>query len=197
MSPPRRHSAAQMDATSLTAGTTLSYTTSVPDYPANASWVLKYRLIPRVSGSAILLTGAADGADPTLHRITASAATTAAWAAGVYSWASWVEKAGEVYDVASGTVEITPDPRTAVAGGLDTRSAAQVALEAARAALAAWTPTTKSYQIGERSYTFNAPAEIIAVINYWQGVVKREEDLAAMAAGLGSRRKVYVRLSRG
>lgn len=185
-----------MDATSLTAGTTLSYTTSVPDYPANASWVLKTRLIPRVSGSAILLTGAADGTDPTLHRITASAATTAAWAAGVYSWASWVEKAGEVYDIGTGTVEITPDPRLATAGALDTRSDAQVALEAAKAALAAWSPTTKSYTIGERSYTFNSPQDIFAVINYWQNQVKREEDALAMAAGLGSRRKVYVRLNR-
>jgi hypothetical protein len=185
-----------MDATTLTAGTTLNFTTSVPSYPANASWVLKHRLIPRVSGSAITLTGAPDSADPTLHRTQATAVTTAAWAAGVYSWASWVEKAAEVYDVAVGTVEITPDPRTAAAGALDTRSDAQIALEAAKAAMAAWTPTTKSYTIGDRSYTFNSPAEIIAVVNYWQNEVKREEDALAMAAGLGSRRKVYVRLNR-
>lgn len=184
-----------MDATTLTAGTTLSYTTSVPGYPANESWVLKYRLVPRVSGAAILLTGAADGADPTLHRITASAAVTAGWTAGMYSWASWVEKAAEVYDVAKGSVKVLPDPR-AITAPFDTRSDAQIALEAARAALAAWTPTTKSYTIGDRSYTFNSPDEILSVISFWQSEVKREENAAGMAAGLASRRKVCVRLNR-
>jgi hypothetical protein len=184
-----------MDATTLTAGTTLSYTTNVPDFLANASWVLNYRLIPRVTGSAILLTGAADSVDPTLHRITASAATTAAWVAGIYSWASWVSKAAEVYDVGTGSVKILPDPRVTTAP-FDTRTDAQIALEAAKAAMAAWTPTTKSYTIGDRSYTFNSPTEILAVINYWQNQVKREDDAIAMAAGLGSRRKVYVRLNR-
>lgn len=184
-----------MDATTLTAGTTLSYTTSVPGYLANASWVLKYRLIPRVTGAAILLTGAADATDPTLHRITATATTTGAWVAGVYSWASWVEKAGEVYDVGVGSVKILPDPR-AITSPFDTRTDAQKALDAANAALAAWTPTTKSYTIGDRSYTFNAPAEILAVIAYWKTQVKREDDALAMASGLASRRKVYVRLNR-
>jgi hypothetical protein len=167
----------------------------VPGYPANASWVLKYRLVPRVSGAAILLTGAADSADPTLHRITASAATTAGWATGLYSWASWVEKAAEVYDVGTGSVKVLPDPRAVIAP-FDARTDAQIALEAAKAALGAWTPTTKSYTIGDRSYTFNSPTEILAVISYWQAQVKREEDAIAMAAGLGSRRKVYVRLNR-
>lgn len=184
-----------MDATTLTAGTTLSYTTSVPNFPANASWVLKYRLIPRVSGTPILLTGAADGTDPTLHRITATAATTATWTAGIYSWASWVTKTVETYDVSSGSVKILPDPRV-ITAPFDTRSDAQIALEAAKAAMAAWTPTTKSYTIGDRSYTFNSPTEILAVISYWQNQVKREDDAIAMAAGLGSRRKVYVRLNR-
>lgn len=184
-----------MDATTLTAGTTLSYTTTVPGYPANESWVLKYRLVPRVSGAAILLTGAVDGTDPTLHRITASAVTTAAWVAGAYSWASWVEKAAEVYDVGSGSVKVLPDPRSVVAP-FDTRSDAHIALDAAKAAMAAWTPTTKSYTIGDRSYTFNSPTEILAVISYWQTQVKREDDAAAMASGLASRRKVYVRTNR-
>lgn len=40
----------------LIVGDTLDFVTSVPAYPASSGYTLKYRLIPRVSGTAITLT---------------------------------------------------------------------------------------------------------------------------------------------
>jgi hypothetical protein len=70
-------------------GDTLSDTVSVPGYPASDGWTLKYRLIPRVSGSAIAFSTTADGA---AHVLNVAAAVTAAWAAGDYSWSAYVDR---------------------------------------------------------------------------------------------------------
>jgi hypothetical protein len=181
---------------SIPVGATLNFTTRVPDYPANESWVLHYRLIPRAgSGAAVEMSSIPDAADATLHRIQVPAATTATWAAGHYSWAAWVEKSGEVYDVATGSVRLLPDPRTATAP-IDLRTDAAIALAAAEAALAAWSPTTKSYTIGGRSMTFNSPGEIIPIISYWKAAVQREQRADKLARGMPDPRKVQVRLGR-
>jgi hypothetical protein len=101
------------------------------------------------------------------------------------------------YSVPSETLDVVllPNP-AALTAGTDLRSQAVQALEQARAALAAWSPTTKSYTILGRSMTFNTPAEIIQVINYWALQVKREERAAGLAAGISHQGKVYVRLGR-
>ena len=179
----------------LTAGDTLNLIISVADYPASAGWVLKYRLVPRTgTNSAISITASASGND---YLVLVAAATTAGWAADSYSWTSWVEKAGEVYSVDSGQIVIKPDPRTAAAG-TDGRSQAHKALDDARAALAAWSPTRRRYRIGDREMEFNAVSEIVAMIGHWEREVQRELRAAAMEAGRGSKRgKVFVRMGRG
>lgn len=63
----------------FTLGDTLSFTTSLADYPASAGWVLTYRLVPRDAGDIIVLTCTASGAD---HLAAAAAAATTAWTAG-------------------------------------------------------------------------------------------------------------------
>lgn len=177
----------------LVLGDTLNYATSVADYPASSGWVLKFRLVPRVSGSAIEITCTADG---DLHRAQVSASTTAAWAAGTYSWLSWVEQGSEKYSVSNGQIQLIADPRSASAP-LDLRTDAQVALDQSKAAFAAWTPTTRSYSIGGRSMEFNSPADILPVIRFWEGEVAKEANAAAMAKGMASGRRVFVRLGRG
>lgn len=176
----------------LTLGDTLNFTTTVTDYPASAGWTLKYRLVPRITGTPILLTGAADSVDPALHRIQASASVTAAWAAGDYSWFSWVDKALESYRIDQGSIELEADPRTSSAP-LDLRTDAQKALEQARAAFAAWNGTTLLYHIGTRRMQFNTAGDILKVVNYWENVVRREQQCAS---GINDR-KSHVRLGRG
>ena len=175
-----------------TLGDTLSFTTALAAYPASAGWVLTYRLVPRAAGAVITLVCTASGQD---HLAAASAATTASWAAGAYAWASFVTLGALSHTVASGSTTLLPDPRMQ-GGGVDARSQAALALAAAQAALAAWTPTTKRYAINGREMEFNAPADIVQVIRYWQAEVQREDRAAQLLAGKSDRRKTYVRIGR-
>ncbi len=177
----------------LIAGDTINFLTEVPDYPATSGWVLKFRLVPRtVGGSPISLTATAEGAD---HRVTATATATGAWGADNYSWTSWVEKGSEVYSVDAGQIVVKANPRT-VAAGYDGRSVAEKALDQARAALAAWTPSTRRYRIGDREHEFASKADIVGVINYWQTEVARERRREALAKGMPDPSKAFVRINR-
>ena len=182
-----------MQQQTLISGDTLTFLTSLADYPANAGWVLTYRLVPRaVGGSAVSLSSTAEGAD---HRITATADTTAGWVTGAYGWAAYVTKGAERYTVDSGQLTVLPNPGT-VTAGTDTRTQAEKALDDARAAFAAWSPTRRSYRIGDREMTFNSADEIISLISYWENVVAREVRTADKAKGRPDRRQLYVRMGR-
>lgn len=180
----------------LVLGDTLNFATSVAGYSAADGWVLKFVLVSRTGAASITLTSAADSTDPTAHRVQTPAATTAAWTAGAYTWHSWVEQGTEKYSIDTGSITLLANPRTA-AGPLDLRTEAEVALAAARAALAAWTPTQRSYTIGDRSMTFNSTAEILPVISYWEREVAREQRATAVSKGQQDGRRVFVRLGRG
>ena len=176
----------------LIAGDSLNFLTTLAAYPA-PTWVLKFRLIPRTAANpAIALTAVAEGVD---HRVTSAATVTATWAADTYTWTSWVERAAEVYSVESGQIVIKANPRTAAAG-YDGRTQAEKALDQAKAALAAWTPTTRKYRIGDREMEFAGKADIIGIVSYWQNEIARERRAAALSKGLADPRKTYVRLGR-
>lgn len=182
-----------MQLASIIVGDTLEFTTPVPGYPASDGWTLKYRLVPVTSGAAITFSSSADGDE---HAVTVAASATALWSAGQYSWAAYVEDgAGASHTVLTGSAKLLPNPRTSSAP-LDLRTDAEIALAAAKAALAAWTPTTKSYTIGGRSMTFSTSAEILPIIDYWERKVQAERRAATMAAGGRDPRKTFVRLGR-
>ena len=183
-----------MDLGTLIAGDTLDKLVEVPGYASSDGWTLNYRLVP-ISGAGSAITFAATAEDGA-HRVTVAAATTALWTAGRYSAVAWVAGDEGTHTVSSEIVTIQANPRTATVP-LDLRSDASRALEAAEAALAAWSPTTKSYTIGGRSMTFNSPAYILPIINYWKIAVQREERAERLAAGRPDRRKTFVRLGRG
>lgn len=173
----------------LIAGDSLNFATALPDYPAGAGWVLKYRLAPAtVGGSVIDLQAVAEG---DAYRVAVAAATTSGWAADRYTWSAWVEKSGEVYTVDDGQIRVKPNPRT-LAAGHDGRTLAHKALDDAKAALAAWKPTQRRYKIGEREMEFNSSAEIIRHITYWEQQVKAEDVLAGRAEKVG--RRIYSRI---
>lgn len=178
-------------------GDTLNFATTVPGYPASEGWTLKYRLVPRASGSAILLTAAVDEDDPDGYRVQETAATTAAWAAGVYSWASWVELSGQVYSLGSGSCTLTPDPRTAAAGW-DNRSDAAIALANVQAVIAGRASSAVlEYEIAGRRLKYIPISDLVALESRLKADVAAEARLAASAAGYQDRRKIYVRLGRG
>ena len=176
----------------LVAGETLNFRATTPDYPASAGWVVTLYLNPRAGGTPTSVTGTASGDD---HLLQVSAATTAGWAPGAWAWETWAAKGSERYRLEAGQLQVQAG-LIGAAAGLDTRSQAQRALDDAEAALAAWTPTTKRYRINGREMEFNAPADIIAVINHWRTAVKREQAEQAMAAGRRNPRKLQVSIGR-
>ena len=184
-----------MNLIELYVGDSLQFETSVPEYPASGGYTLKYRLVPRAGGSAYVITASASG---DAYAVNVAAATTAAWVAGEYSWHAYIEISGARYTVGSGQLTLRPDP-SAIAGGTDTRTQAEIALAQAKAAYASMSanPGRKSYTIGDVSVTFNSPAEILTTINYWETQVQREQHADAIRKGLKNPNRVYVRSLRG
>jgi hypothetical protein len=172
----------------ITAGDSLNFLVQGGAYPASSGWALTYTLVPRVGGTVITISTAAESTD---FRVAVAAATTAAWAAGQYTWFQRVDKAGERYKVAEGQVTIDPDPAN-LAAGFDGRSQARKALDDARAALAAFSPARKRYRIGDREMEFNSPADIIKLISYWERQVQAEDVLAGRAERVG--RRIFTRI---
>jgi len=177
----------------ITAGDSLAVTVDGGDYTSANGWAATLRLVPRGAGSVVSISGVADGTGWTFS---ANGAATAAYTAGEYSAAVYATKAGDRHTLASGTIKVLPDP-AAITAGTDTRTQAEIALAAAKQALAAWSPVTKSFTIGDVSKTFNTPAEIRQVITYWQGVVDAERAAADRAAGRPNRSRYYVGFRRG
>lgn len=176
----------------IVAGETLNYRATAADYPASAGWVVTLYLNPRAGGTATNVAGTADGDD---HLLQVTAATTAGWAAGWWAWETWAALGSERYRLEAGQLEVVAG-LIGAAAGVDTRTQAQRALDDAKAALAAWTPTTKRYRINGREMEFNSASEIITIISHWQSEVSREQAAAAMAAGRPNPRKIHVRMGR-
>jgi hypothetical protein len=177
----------------IIAGDTLDFVTTLPDYPA-ATYTLKFRLVPRTSGTAIELTCTA-GTDPDDHRCAAAATTTALWGAGEYSWFSWVEKAGERYQVDDGTVTIAANPATAAI--YDSRSQAEVALDAVNAVLAnRATLDQRRYSISGRELERMSPGELLELRSALRIDVMRERAAKNRANGLDDGRRIYLRAGR-
>jgi hypothetical protein len=132
--------------------------------------------------------------------------TTAAWAAGKYTWVRWVEKVGARQTLDSDgaldseqdkRIELLPDP-TAIVAGYDSRSLAVQAYEAAQAALANFsasaTGRVQSYAIAGRQMTFDTSADILVLVKYWENEVRKENAARAAQTGKPDPRRYFVRL---
>lgn len=175
----------------LTAGDTLDFETSVPDYPASDGWTLKYRLAPRAAGTAIDITASASGSD---FLVQAAASTTASWATGFYTWTAFVEQGAERYTVGRGQLEIRAASST-LAAAYDGRSHARKVLDAIEAAIEGRASQTQlEYTINGRSIKFMKPEDLMKQRQIYRNEVAGEEAADRLAAGLGTARKVQVRL---
>ncbi len=180
----------------LIAGDSLNFLTTTPGYSAADGWVLTFRLIPRTAGNSVIdITAVAEGDD---HRTSVAAAVTGTWAADSYSWAGWVDKAGEQYTVQTGQIVVKPNPRT-VAAGADLRSLPRKTLDDLLAARSVWASTqgrTRRYKIGDREREFASAAELNAEISFWQGQLAEELAAERLAAGRPSLNRLHVRFTR-
>lgn len=175
----------------ITAGDTLAFTTSVPDYPATDGWTLKYRLAPRAAGTAIDIVASASGAD---YVVQVAASTTVNWATGFYTWTAFVESGAERYTVDRGQLEIRPASST-LAAGTDGRTHARTVLDAIEAVIEnRATVDQESYAINGRSLKRMPISDLLKLRQIYRAEVAGEEAAAKLAAGLGVARKVQVRL---
>lgn len=174
-------------------GDTVKWQIILSDYPASDGWTLKYRLIN--ASVRIDITAAASGAD---HLVTLAATTSAAYAAGKYTWQAYVEKAAERYTVGSGTIEIKPN-LAAQTSGYDTRSSAKKALDAINVALEAYGQKAwvQEYEIAGRRMKFKSSEEFLAFRSKLMIEARGEESAARIAAGLSPRNKIRVRFGGG
>lgn len=178
----------------FTNGDTFSLTTNLSAYPASEGWTLKHRFVPRAGDATpIEITTTADG---DAHVALVAAVDTAEWTAGTYTFASYVENGdGEIHTTETGTLELLPDPREATT--LDTRTDAAVALANVRAMLqGVASKNVQRYEINGRSLEHYSIPDLIALEAKLVADVKREEQMAAIAAGTPPRRKVFARVGR-
>ena len=174
----------------LRAGDTATWTKSLSDYSAADGWTLSYVLTK--TGTRLTFSASASGAD---HLVSVSAATTAGWTAGSYSWASRVSKAGEVYSISSGTIEILADIAT-ISAGTDVRSHAKKTLDALEAWIEGRDMGVAEYEIAGRRLKTISITELLKLRDRYRRDVAAENSVARAAAGLPSRNKLQVRIGR-
>ena len=183
-----------IEPTAVTAGDTVTWTRSLGDYPATASWVLNYRFINALAKIDIVAT--ASGAD---HLVTVSAATSAAWQAGTYTWQAFVTKAAERFTVGSGSITVKPN-LAAQAAGYDARSEARKSYDAIKAAYDLYMSNGQGlmqrYTIGGREVWFRDWDDAKAQLDYWGNKVQAELEAESIAAGRGNPRRAFAMFTR-
>ena len=174
------------------AGDSLDLLISLADYPASDGWVLTYAF-RKESGTAISLTSTASGAN---HLLSATAATTGGWVAGVYSGVGRVALGAVVQTVWTGNLEVKPDLSTA-GDNYDTRTHAKICLDAINAVLQGKATrdvlqtTIAGQSIGRMSWP-----ELLAAKSYYQDQVDGEQAKIDAANGKGSSRNILVRFQK-
>lgn len=172
----------------IVAGDTLTWMRSLPDTPP-ATWTLKYRLIN--AAGKFDITAATSGND---FLVSVSAATSASYTAGDYTWTAWVEKTGERVTVGQGTLTIKPN--IAALTTLDARTEAAVIVDQLMTAYTTYTASNghvAEYEIAGRRMKYRSAAEILTQLNFWEARVRAEKKAERIANGLGGGGKVLVR----
>lgn len=177
--------------TTFRAGDSASWSESLPDYPASAGWLLKYRLI-WPTGTGVNLTATPAGNDFAVSLVSSD---TTGWTAGKATLVSWVEKGTDRVTLEQKAVTILPDMTQAITH--DGRSANKQALDAAEAALAEYLKggkaTVAEYEVAGRRMKFRDADQIIALINHYKPLVARENAALALLQGGGMPGRVYYR----
>lgn len=181
--------------TTIIAGDNLSWTDSVPLYPASQGYTLHYALLK--SGTRIVIDSTASNDD---HAVAVLPATTAAYATGAYEWTAYVTKgsggSAERYTVGSGRTTILPD-LSAQSGGYDNRTQSRKILEDLKTAYQTYITNGSGhvgeYEIAGRRMKYRSAAEILQQINYWEAKCAAEDRQAAIANGQAPANRLLVR----
>jgi hypothetical protein len=174
----------------LTAGVTWKWKKTISDYPAS-EWALTYYL-RKDGASATSFSAAADGDS---YLVTVAAATTAAYASGIYDFIGWVIKGTEKYEVFNSMIEVLPNPTNTSA--YDPRSHARRVMELLEAAMEGRVPNgMESYSIGGRSINKIPLSQLRELWEKYKQDVVMEEQAERLVNGRRSGKNIGVRFNR-
>jgi hypothetical protein len=174
----------------LTAGVTWKWKKTISDYPAS-EWALTYYL-RKDGASATSFSAAADGDS---YLVTVAAATTAAYASGIYDFIGWVIKGTEKFEVFNSMIEVLPNPTNSSA--YDPRSHARRVMELLEAAMEGRVPNgMESYSIGGRSISKIPLSQLRELWEKYKQDVVMEEQAERLVNGRRSGKNIGVRFNR-
>lgn len=177
------------DPTTLRAGDSATWSCDLPDYSADDGWAAHYRLIwPSAEIAPRDISTTAAG---TLHTVQLDPTDTRAYASGPATLVKWVTHTdGRRVTLGSSAITILPDLTSLTRH--DPRSANEIALADARAALAAYVASGRlhvaEYTINGRAMKFRGTEEISKLISHYERQVAADNALAAALSGVASGR---------
>ena len=174
----------------LTAGVTWKWKKTISDYPAS-EWTLTYYL-RKDGATATSFSAAADGDS---YLVTVAAATTAAYASGIYDFIGWVIKGTEKFEIFNSMIEVLPNPTNSSA--YDPRSHARRVMELLEAAMEGRVPNgMESYSIGGRSINKIPLNQLRELWEKYKMDVVMEEQAERLVNGRRSGKNIGVRFNR-
>ena len=179
----------------VAAGTTITWRdddTTVPfdQNATSADWTLTYYLRSAVSG-AHTVTGSAYNNG---WELVISAADSASFYDGEWSWEAVVSKGSEKFRLGQGTIEVKQSlSYTGTAGAIDTRSQNKIDRDNIKAALRKFQDGMQEYSIGGRTYKRIHRNDLAAELDRLNGIVMREDIAEKVAQGLGNPSRFFVR----
>lgn len=173
----------------ITAGDHITWTRYNADYLPSAGWVLKYALR---GPAAINLVSAPDG---DYHVIDIPGNTSAAYAAGAYSWAGYYEQPdGTRVTCHTGRITINPDLVTAAAGYDGSTHAERVLAAIERVIEGRATRGDQELSFDGKRIVKMTVAELIQLRQQYRNEVRAERARAAVKAGRRTGRIIKYRM---
>lgn len=173
------------------AGDTVKWTKSLDDYLASESWALTYY----IRGPASLDVSATVDDDD--FAVTISSASTSSLPKGIYRMEGKVSKAGEVFTVFNGQLEVFPNYTSTadVQAGYDPRSFNRRVRDALREMVEgiAKHPEISYTLFGERSVELIPKDQLLSMLSEFENRVITEEHQEEVNNNPGLRRGVYIR----
>lgn len=166
----------------IRAGDSAQWSLALADFPASGGWTLTYTLVK--SGAKITIPSAADGDE---HAVSLPAATTAAWAPGVYAWQARVTSGTDAYTVRTGSLEILENFAALADGGMDTRSHAKRTLDALEAWIEGRALGVAEYEIAGRKMKYIPIADLLLLRDRYR------REVRAQSGANGRSGRIYVR----
>lgn len=173
---------------SVTAGETITWSKTVPLFPASAGNTLKYAF-QTFGGKLVQITANPSGDD---YIVQVAEAVSGDWSHGVYTWTAFIEGNAARTVIARGTITILPTPLAALGSNHATRMLALI-----ESALEGRVPNNlQSYEIdGQRIDKIPVP-QLKRMRDDYKAEVKLEADKLANAMGQRRRCSIGIRFSR-